>query len=127
MVDGNGILHYRGFGLACHLGVLTGIPTIGVAKKLLCVDGLKESTVYELCDSKLRKAGQHVELIGAHHGVLGAAVKGSEETNDPIFVSSGHKICLETSLEIVKRCCIYRIPEPTRQADLKSRALARYL
>jgi len=127
MVDGNGILHYRGFGLACHLGVLTGIPTIGVAKKLLCVDGLTEDAVYQQCYKKLRKAGQHVELIGNSGTVHGAAVKGTEDSNDPIFVSAGHRICLETSLEIVKRSCHYRIPEPTRQADLRSRKLTKFL
>ena len=40
MVDGNGILHHRGFGLASHLGVLIDIPTIGIGKKFLCVDGM---------------------------------------------------------------------------------------
>jgi len=127
MVDGNGILHYRGFGLACHLGVLTGIPTIGVAKKLLCVDGLTEPAVYEQCSAKLRRAGTHIELKGRSGTIYGAAVKGSDESNDPIFVSAGHKISLETSLELVKKCCIHRIPEPTRQADLRSRALTKYL
>lgn len=44
MIDGNGILHPRGCGSACHLGVLSGYPTIGVAKTLMSVQGLNEKT-----------------------------------------------------------------------------------
>ena len=40
MVDGNGVLHTRGFGLASHFGVLAGIPTIGIGKKLHETDGI---------------------------------------------------------------------------------------
>uniref|UniRef100_A0A672YRY5 Endonuclease V n=1 Tax=Sphaeramia orbicularis TaxID=375764 RepID=A0A672YRY5_9TELE len=39
-VDGNGVFHHREFGLACHLGVLSGLPCVGVAKNLLQVDGV---------------------------------------------------------------------------------------
>jgi len=45
MVDGNGLLHPRGFGLACHLDVLADLPTIGVGKNLHHVDGLNQSEV----------------------------------------------------------------------------------
>ena len=46
-VDGNGQLHPRGFGLACHLGVLLDVPCVGVAKTLLCVDGIEESAAHK--------------------------------------------------------------------------------
>jgi deoxyribonuclease V len=47
LVDGNGILHMRGCGQASHLGVVTNIPTVGVAKKLLVADGINEHRVEE--------------------------------------------------------------------------------
>ncbi|XP_056404164.1 endonuclease V isoform X2 [Hyla sarda] len=98
LVDGNGILHHRGFGIACHLGILTGLPTIGVAKNLLQVDGIENNE-------------SHREQ----------ALKSSQKSFKPIYISVGHKISLETAVKLVHSCCKYRVPEPTRQADIRSR------
>eukprot|EP01025_Chloroclados_australasicus_P032898 TRINITY_DN3341_c0_g1_i1.p2 TRINITY_DN3341_c0_g1~~TRINITY_DN3341_c0_g1_i1.p2 ORF type:complete len:294 (+),score=12.93 TRINITY_DN3341_c0_g1_i1:74-883(+) len=53
--------------------------------------------------------------------ILGHALFGHRQTQNPIFISQGHRVSLETALEIVRRCCLYRIPEPIRQADKRSR------
>ncbi|CAN0452095.1 unnamed protein product, partial [Discosporangium mesarthrocarpum] len=49
LVDGNGLLHPRGAGLACHLGVVTGLRVVGVGKTFLHVDGLTKASVKRVC------------------------------------------------------------------------------
>ena len=55
MVDGNGILHTNKCGLACHLGVLINVPTLGVGKTLFYIDGLGKQKVKEICEQKIQK------------------------------------------------------------------------
>lgn len=62
MVDGCGILHPRGCGAASHLGVLRGLPSIGVAKELLQHDGLEKAGVRKRCDEQLLAYGDSLEL-----------------------------------------------------------------
>lgn len=123
LVDGNGILHPLGFGVACHLGVLTDMVTIGVAKNLLFIDGITREKIKEWSNEHLLKGGDSFDLIGDSDIVHGAILRATDEAKQPIYISVGHKICLKTALDIVRTCCLYRIPEPIRQADLRSRAL----
>ena len=105
LCDGQGLAHPRRFGLACHLGVLTDIPSIGVAKSRLIgehgeLPEMKGSWV------PLRDDG---EVIGSVLRTR-AGVK-------PLYVSIGHRVSLETAIAYVLRCTPkYRLPETTRLA-----------
>ena len=100
MVDGNGLLHTRSFGVACHVGVLFDIPSIGVGKTVFAVDGLTQIGVKKLSAEKLHKAGDFVELVGDSGKVWGAAVRATNESKVPLIVSIGHRVNLSTSIDI---------------------------
>ncbi|KAA3490386.1 Endonuclease V [Gossypium australe] len=141
MVDGNGLLHPRGksvfysikcpyqlspslyfevfpwpgFGLASHLGVIANIPTIGVGKNLHHVDGLTQSGVRKLLEAEENKAKGIITLRGNSGFIWGAAMRSEQGSLKPVFVSVGHRVSLETAIEIVNRTCKFRVPEPIRQ------------
>lgn len=107
MVDGQGLAHPRRFGIACHLGLLTDLPTIGCAK----------SRLWGQHGPPGAEAGCHVPLLEGKE-VLGAVLVTKAQSN-PLYVSIGHKVDLETALYWVQACCRgYRLPEPTRLAHL---------
>jgi deoxyinosine 3'endonuclease (endonuclease V) len=125
MVDGNGVLHPNRFGLACHLGVLAGIPTVGVGKSLHCVDGLTREGVRDLARRACTRVGNSSTLVGDSGAVWGAVLRTSQPRSgefSPLYVSVGHGLSLKSAVEVVRRCCPrHRVPEPIRQADLRSR------
>ncbi|KAI8977869.1 endonuclease V [Pilobolus umbonatus] len=129
LVDGNGLLHPRQFGIACHLGVSASVPTIGVAKKFMHIpDELENmSEIKEKSKRMLQKKGDHFILQGkTTHTVYGAVLRSSNNASNPIFVSQGHLISLETAIHItLESSSLYRIPDPIRSADLESRAYIR--
>lgn len=103
--DGHGFAHPRRFGLACHLGLLANIPTIGVAKSRLVGKydpvGLNRGDQQALIDGD--------ELIGM--------VLRTRSNVKPVFVSTGHMVSLKSALSWVLSCGgKYRLPEPIRQA-----------
>jgi deoxyribonuclease V len=122
MVDGNGILHPRGFGLACHLGVLAHLPTIGVGKNLHHVDGLNQSEVKQSLQLQINEHEQTITLVGNSGITWGVGFRPTLSSLKPIYVSVGHRISLDSAVEVVKITCKYRVPEPIRQADIRSRA-----
>lgn len=106
LCDGQGIAHPRRFGIASHLGVITGLPAIGVAKSRLIGD---HGPVGD-------RRGDWVPL---HVGddVVGAVVRTRSRVK-PLYVSVGHRVELQRAIEIVLACGGgYRLPEPTRLAD----------
>jgi deoxyribonuclease V len=106
LCDGQGIAHPRRFGLACHLGVLIDIPTIGVAKSLLI--GEHDELPPE------KGSWQPLRYKGETVGVVLRSRTGVK----PLYVSSGHRISLPTAIDYVLRCTPkYRLPETTRLAD----------
>lgn len=106
LCDGQGLAHPRRFGIACHIGVIADVPTIGVAKSLLV--GKYENLGEE--------RGSIAPLV--HRGEqVGVALRTKNKVQ-PLFVSVGHRVSLETSIEIVLQCAPkYRLPETTRLAD----------
>ena len=65
-------------------------------------------------------------MVGTSGKVWGAALRATDGAATPLIVSIGHRVSLETALEATQACIgEFRIPEPIRQADLRSRALVR--
>lgn len=129
LVDGNGILHPAGFGSASQLGVLAGIPSIGVGKTLPAhCDGITKETV-SACSAQLHAIGDASNLVGESGRTWGAVLRTTaperEASFNPVLVSVGHGLSLQTAVAIVRRCTVHRVPEPVRQADLRSRAWLR--
>ncbi|ORZ37051.1 endonuclease V, partial [Catenaria anguillulae PL171] len=128
LVDGNGTLHPRRFGLACHLGILTNLPTIGIGKNFLHIpaegDQLSMAYVKARAHSELVRGGDHFLLQGQQL-VYGAAVRVLDSAKNPVFVSVGHRVALDTAVRLVVACCKFRVPEPVRLADLMSRDVVR--
>src|SRR6266850_1817014 len=108
LCDGQGIAHPRGFGLASHLGLVLGLPSIGCAKSRLVGDH----------DEPDRARGSRSPLV--HEGRVVGTVLRSREGVAPLYVSPGHRMDVESAARVVLSCCRgVRIPEPTRRAHME--------
>lgn len=106
--DAQGYAHPRRCGLASHMAVELDVPGVGVAKSRLLgtfVDPEAEAG----SSSPLMDQGEQVGLV----------LRTRDHTN-PLFISIGHRVDLPSAVELVLACCTkYRVPEPTRQADIE--------
>jgi deoxyribonuclease V len=103
IVNGHGVLHPRRMGLASFIGLLVDKPTIGIAKQLMC--GIEDIDNYVSIDQNI--CGKKITRKGHNH----------------VYVSVGHKISLETSINLVIELLRMegRFPEPLKTADLMSK------
>jgi len=103
--DGHGFAHPRRFGLACHLGLILGIPALGCGKSRLTGE-YKEPDSRKNSWTPLTDGGERI-----------GCVLRTRENVSPVFVSSGYHVGLAHARDIVSRCCSrYRLPETTRRA-----------
>lgn len=109
--DGAGVAHARRFGLACHVGLLTDLPTIGVAK----------TPPVPFTMPKPARGSWTPQVDGDE--VVGRALR-TQHGVQPVFVSVGHRIGLDAACDHVLRLARHRLPETTRRADRLARDAA---
>jgi deoxyribonuclease V len=104
--DGQGLAHPRRFGIACHVGVISGLPSLGCAKSRL-VGEHREPGPRRGARARLVDRGEHV-----------GSVLRTRAGSKPVYVSVGHRMDLEGALRLVLACCTgHRLPEPQHLAD----------
>lgn len=103
--DGQGLAHPRRFGLASHLGWFLDTPSIGVAK----------SRLIGTFEPPAQRRGAWTPLTDAAE-VIGGVLR-TRVAVKPVFVSTGHRVSLESAIALALACTVrYRLPETTRQA-----------
>lgn len=111
MYDGNGILHPHGFGIASQLGVAFDVPTVGIAKKLLC--------------GEISGTWDHGASPVVFEGrTIGHALARTKESK-PIYASVGHRVSKEQAVEIARSLLKFRVPEPVRLAHIAAEGARR--
>jgi deoxyribonuclease V len=114
LCDGQGLAHPRRCGLACHLGVVTGLAAVGCAKSPYVGDAVEPG--HRRGDRAPLRDGD--ELVGH--------VLRTQDGVRPVYVSPGHRIGFDQSCEVVLATTSrYRLPDPLRRADHISRAALR--
>lgn len=111
MYDGNGVLHPEGFGITSHVGVVFDVPTIGVAKKLLCGEVSRDPM----------KGTAKITLNGQ---LAGYALCGGQAER-PVYVSAGHMVSQNRAKVVSLRFLKHRVPEPTRMAHIVAESARR--
>ena len=105
IADGHELAHPRRFGIACHLGLILDKPAIGCAKSRLC-GNYSEPSNRKGAFKYIRDKGE----------IIGAVLRSRSNVN-VVYVSVGHRVSLDTAIELTLSCCKqYKIPETTRYA-----------
>ncbi len=114
LFDGQGFAHPRRCGIAAHLAIQLDKPGVGVAKSCL-IGTFGKLAAYAGATTPLMDGDEQI-------GVVLRTQKGIR----PVFVSIGDRVDLASAVKLVLACCTrYRIPEPTRQADIEVAKLKR--
>lgn len=126
LCDGSGEWHTRGFGLSSYVGVELQVPAAGVFKHFLYIGSdHNKDEVLEEAHKNCKNIGDYIVLnhtLKNGVNVRCAVMKTMKNYNfDPIYISPGHLIDFDSTVEIVKRLCRSREPEPLRLADRISR------
>ncbi len=107
--DGQGIAHPRGLGIASHIGLLLDMPAIGCAK----------SRLYGEYDEPAPEKGSRSSLVAKDGTVLGTVLRTRDNVR-PVFVSPGHRVGFDEAADIMLELTgPYRVPVPTRMADIR--------
>lgn len=107
LIDGMGIIHPRKMGIASHFGVVTDSVSIGCGKSKL---------TGEFEQPENRKFAYRPVYVD---GELRGYVLRTKKNSNPVFVSPGNNISVESSLKVVIRSVKdYKLPEPTRLAHI---------
>lgn len=130
LLDGSGRIHYREAGLATHVGVVLDLPTVGVAKSLLC--GRPTASLEEPLGEGERVPIEADAEVSAPAGTtIGYALQTRQFDStrrhvNPLYVSPGHRVSATRAADIVEACCVgYKLPEPIRLADQEAGRLTR--
>ncbi|MBN2299501.1 MAG: endonuclease V [Deltaproteobacteria bacterium] len=112
LIDGHGLCHPRGIGIATHMGVFLDVPTIGCAKNHLFGSHREPGSL----------RGDRA-CIYSERKTIGCVLR-TRDNIKPVFISQGHRVSLKTSVEICLNCSKgYRIPEPLRMAHILARRI----
>lgn len=122
IVNSYGKLHERQAGSATHLALEIEKPVIGVGSSLLPIDGIQEQRIKKQFKKECTDIGEYIELTGLSGKLYGAAVKTSEGSSNPLYVSVGNYLTLETCIEIVLNISRHRVPEPIRIAEAEAKS-----
>ncbi len=108
LFDGQGFAHPRRCGIASHLAIELDQPGVGVGKSRLIGEFANPAMSAGATTPLLDGDEQIGVVLRTQHGIR------------PVFVSIGHRVDLDSAIQLVLACCTrYRIPEPTRQADIE--------